>query len=1294
MAEKNTLEPAKKQFGVRHISLGGAALIAMALVVLVFLLRSGNLENFARTYVNRQLALNSNVRLRWKAVLRNPLQSVDVSGLVVEVRDRRGWHTFLEADRVRMNAGIPQLLKAARLEVQLQGGRLYLDYDLTGTPVLPQFRPSGGGKGALEVARLVVRDARVFTIHGRDTVLWARSIRGSGSVELAEHIRISVDTLSGFVPPRSLAVQGLTARLENDPRGWHWRATHAWGPGFGLRTSGRFLAASDYELDARLDSLNAVGLRSWVSDSLPEGTFTGQVNLKSRASALDFSISGKVSNRSTGAREFLAEGRRVGAETRFRRAQVKLDAGIVDLSGMVSDAGHASGRWSTPGFDLARAPFLPPGFQEPAVRLIGSGELKLEWDRRGLRTMGGTVSLTELLFRGQRFRKLDTAFSYQGGTWSVQGFTVQADAGQLRGEASLDHDQTLSGKGEVLADLARLAPPRDSLEGRVRGEWDLSGALKHPVVRGRLELSQAHLKELSVESGLATFTWHGPEWEGLAGVLTLRGVVLGDVRVPQASLEASAGRSILYRLSAIAGDSQFVARGSLNFKDGAATVDSARLAFGRKRWNQSGQTRLQWNGGPIRWQGVDWISPDGDSVSSSGTYDPRTEAIQARLDASGWALGPLTEHFLKQEAPQGRLSGKVEIRGTLSRPEVLMDAAVDGALVRGHVLDLLRVRGSLTGGELLLQDFRVTRGGAEIRGNGRLVLPEFRDHGLHALDQGRPPVLRGGTLKGSLDLHGLDLSELGEFSDTLKYLNGIVSGRITLEGPVSSPMARGSFDGDSVVYHEFQAGRVHLAATYEQESLRVDTLQSDLGGARVRAQGHVPAVLSLEPFKFGLLRDREMRFTAAVEHVDLQLADILFLHDFLAYSNGHFSLSAEVAGTLDKPRLKGQATIEDATLRPFGREEVFRAVTAHLALDGQTVRLADFKAETGRKGSITGSGTVILGVGGLTSYHFDVSAQEAVITDQENYSLVVSGDLRIDPRNPGLRDPLVTGHLIVQQGLLLMEFGKTSPTLEPTSEKPLFRWYYDLAVTVPSDLWWRNDQANIEVAGEMRAFNLDGSDLGQGSFEIRRGSFDVADASFRISSGTVTFNGPVIDPMLSLTAETQSGGQKIQLAIPGCRVSQLNDPKNLVLSSDALGSSQAEILRNLTVGRLGVTSDAQSPDFKTGTFGVAKDLAINRIQRMLERSAAGFVDVVDVSSAKEGNEEYTLVGVGKYVGPDLFVRYAQGLGATTDRELSVEWRLNRIFLVRGESRRRISTSGSVNSTDSENNLDLKMRLTF
>ena len=73
----------------------------------------------------------------------------------------------------------------------------------------------------------------------------------------------------------------------------------------------------------------------------------------------------------------------------------------------------------------------------------------------------------------------------------------------------------------------------------------------------------------------------------------------------------------------------------------------------------------------------------------------------------------------------------------------------------------------------------------------------------------------------------------------------------------------------------------------------------------------------------------------------------------------------------------------------------------------------------------------------------------------------------------------------------------------------------------------------------------------------------------------------------------------------------------------------------------------------------------------------------------------TRIGVGKYVNPDVFVRYAQGLGTSAERDISVEWRLNKILLLKGQTlQRRITSSPSLSTAESEYNMDLRARFDF
>ena len=66
-----------------------------------------------------------------------------------------------------------------------------------------------------------------------------------------------------------------------------------------------------------------------------------------------------------------------------------------------------------------------------------------------------------------------------------------------------------------------------------------------------------------------------------------------------------------------------------------------------------------------------------------------------------------------------------------------------------------------------------------------------------------------------------------------------------------------------------------------------------------------------------------------------------------------------------------------------------------------------------------------------------------------------------------------------------------------------------------------------------------------------------------------------------------------------------------------------------------------------------------------------------------------LIGVGKYIGSDLYLKYAQGV-RQDDRDVLLEYQINQHLLLQSELRRRIDE----NQGDSTYNLDLKYRFEY
>ena len=97
---------------------------------------------------------------------------------------------------------------------------------------------------------------------------------------------------------------------------------------------------------------------------------------------------------------------------------------------------------------------------------------------------------------------------------------------------------------------------------------------------------------------------------------------------------------------------------------------------------------------------------------------------------------------------------------------------------------------------------------------------------------------------------------------------------------------------------------------------------------------------------------------------------------------------------------------------------------------------------------------------------------------------------------------------------------------------------------------------------------------------------------------------------------------------------------------------------------------------------------------LLEREVAAELDLVDTfdiesGRVREDGTTQTLIGVGKYIGRDLYVKFAQAV-TDQDREIVVEYQINDHLLLQSEVSRRANEILG----DTTYNLDLKYRFEY
>ena len=98
-------------------------------------------------------------------------------------------------------------------------------------------------------------------------------------------------------------------------------------------------------------------------------------------------------------------------------------------------------------------------------------------------------------------------------------------------------------------------------------------------------------------------------------------------------------------------------------------------------------------------------------------------------------------------------------------------------------------------------------------------------------------------------------------------------------------------------------------------------------------------------------------------------------------------------------------------------------------------------------------------------------------------------------------------------------------------------------------------------------------------------------------------------------------------------------------------------------------------------------------------SGSGFIDTIDLrsganapSASQSGGSPISLVGVGKYVTPDFYLKYSRDFSGAGEEQINADYRVTRFLLLKGQQIRRQTTPSHLPTQ--EYNLDLKVRLEY
>ncbi len=784
---------------------------------------------------------------------------------------------------------------------------------------------------------------------------------------------------------------------------------------------------------------------------------------------------------------------------------------------------------------------------------------------------------------------------------------------------------------------------------------------------------------------------------------------LGDV----VSSVAITDHVTIQRFRASFGDTTVSLKGDVRSRGKAAdaTLDSVTVAVGAHEWRNTGPVQATLEGDRIQVSRLS-LAMDSGRLDVAGSAWLKTNRIDARAALQNVDLSRTLGRGDALDGPRGIADGDMLVAGPLDDPDIQATLQVRHPRLGGIDGDSLHLVLGYAPGVLTVSEARWVAGpgSASLAGTARprMKLQEW----IRDLGRGDHAWTSRVDLALGVTATSFDLRTLAPIDTSLGSLRGIATGTARVTGTAASPTLSLQAHASGVAFHGVEADSAECTGTYANRALLLQRLDFRRSGAPTHVEGTLPIDLSL----YGghrLIREEPIDLKLRMVDADFGIA-ALFVPEFAA-SAGKLNVTADLHGTPRKPVVTGALRLVDATLRIAGRDEVLEGLEVVASFDEHRVNVTKIDAREGKKGRLTGTGWWQTAEGKhWGDYEFKLHATDFTATDRETYLFRFGGDFLIqDAVHPnGSEVYRITNAVpaILSRGELTMDLSQ--PREENDSQ---VSFLYDITLDVPRNLWYRNLDTEVELMnGQLRLRNDGYRDLILGSLDVK-GKYYIYSNEFRINSGTISFTTlDRIDPEISIEAQTSVPGQTGEGAPIYQTLSGRSSQLSVHLHDDA-GNNESYLWKVLTIGQFTAagagaapTSLSAAPPAAGPVVGPDATLPVrNYLFRNAERWLAdvGFIDTIDLRSGTAtgtGTSAGTLglLGVGKYVTPELYVKYSRDFSGTAEQlqSLSAEYRVTRHLLLRGEQVRpgpgTTLTAGATQQSKEQYNLDLKVRLEY
>jgi len=535
----------------------------------------------------------------------------------------------------------------------------------------------------------------------------------------------------------------------------------------------------------------------------------------------------------------------------------------------------------------------------------------------------------------------------------------------------------------------------------------------------------------------------------------------------------------------------------------------------------------------------------GGKIQGTGGYDLASHAIHADLIGSQFQLARVKQVQTEAQPLDGALQFHVEAGGTAEAPNLSGDAELKnvtlGKQTLGEITATMHTQ-SQTLGEIT----------ATMHTQSQTLFLDAKSNLLKSeIDlHGQVQLTGNYDAQAKLTLAGTDAQQIfAIYSPQARAGHTMLSGTVTLAGPLKTPKAldvQADLDKVELRYDTFVfANQGPVKLSVKHGAVQVDSFH--MSGPETDLTAHGTANLFDK-------RDVNLQVKGTM---NLKLAQSFSSN---IVSSGKIDLQMDAKGSLDRPRLQGQVTVDNGNFAYLDFPNGLSKVTGRLEFDEDRLEVRQLTATTG-------GGTVTMG--GFLTYqrglYVDLTAKAKDVRVRYPPGISSTADAQLhlvgSTQQATLSGNVLLTRFGITGGISLTQNGaalEAPPDPEALSSHILL----DVHLTSSPQLSFENSYATLAGLVDLRIRGSVAAPSVLGRVSITQGSANFAGTQYQLQRGEIYFSNPVrIDPVIDVDASASVRDYDISLGVHGTL-----EKLNTVYRSEP-PLPQADIIALLALGR-------------------------------------------------------------------------------------------------------------------------------